>query len=41
MKLSNEQLSAIETALSAKLRVELIPTKDGVKVFKLTRKELK
>ena len=35
------QINAIEKALSDGERVELIPVKDGVKVMKISRKEIK
>lgn len=39
-KLSSEQICIIEKALAEKKRVEIVQTKDGVKIYQLARKEL-
>ena len=39
-KLSPDQIKAIETALNADARVEIIPVKDGVRVMKVTRNDI-
>lgn len=40
-KILNEKIiKAIESALSAKIRVEIANTKDGVKVYEVKRKEI-
>lgn len=41
MRLTDEQIKAIEQILSKDQRVELIPIKDGVRVFEIRRKEIK
>jgi hypothetical protein len=41
MNLTAEQIKAIEQILSKDQRVELIPIKDGVRVFEIRRKEIK
>lgn len=40
IKLTPEQITAIEHTLSAGDRVELVPVKDGAKVFQVRRKEI-
>lgn len=40
VKLTPAQIAAIERALTAGDRVELVPIKDGAKVFQLRRKEI-
>ena len=39
--LTREQIQAIEKVLSGGDRVELIPVKDGIKVLKISKKEVK
>ena len=39
--MTEAQAKAIEAALAKGDRVELIPVKDGVKIMRITRKELK
>lgn len=39
--LSPEQIKAIEEVLSAGDRLEIIPVKDGVKILRIRRKEVK
>lgn len=41
VKLTAAQIAAIERTLTAGDRVELVPVKDGAKVFQLRRKEIK
>lgn len=41
MKLSENAIKAIEKTLNQDQRVELIPTRDGVKVIHVQRKEIK
>ena len=41
MMLEKWQINVIEKALTDGERVELIPVKDGVKVMKISRKEIK
>lgn len=40
VKLTAAQIAAIERTLTAGDRVELVPVKDGAKVFQLRRKEI-
>ena len=40
MKLDESTIAAIEAALDRKWRVEIIATKDGIKIYSLVRKEL-
>lgn len=40
-KLTEEQVRQIQVVLSKGERVELIPIKDGVRVFEIRRKEIK
>ena len=40
IKLTAAQIAAIERTLTAGDRVELVPVKDGAKVFQLRRKEI-
>ena len=40
IKLTPEQITAIERTLTAGDRVELVPVKDGAKVYQVRRKEL-
>lgn len=40
VKLTAVQIAAIERTLTAGDRVELVPVKDGAKVFQLRRKEI-
>ena len=40
VKLTPEQITAIERTLTAGDRVELVPVKDGAKVFQMRRKEI-
>lgn len=40
VKLTPEQITAIERTLTAGDRVELVPVNDGAKVFQLRRKEI-
>lgn len=40
VKLTPAQIAAIERTLTAGDRVELVPVKDGAKVFQLRRKEI-
>ena len=40
VKLTAAQIAAIERTLTAGDRVELVPVKDGAKVFQLCRKEI-
>lgn len=39
--LTDDAIKAIEAVLARDERVELIPTKDGVKVIRVVRKEVK
>lgn len=39
--ITTEQVAAINAALEKNYRVELIPLKDGVKIVKVSRAELK
>lgn len=39
--LTDDAIKAIETVLARDERVELIPTKDGVRVIRVVRKEVK
>lgn len=39
--LTEENIKAIEYALAKEKRVELIPTKDSVRVIQIERKEIK
>lgn len=41
MNLTAEQIKAIEIILSREQRVELIPIKDGVRIYEVRRKEIK
>lgn len=41
VKLTVAQIADIERTLTAGDRVELVPVKDGAKVFQLRRKEIK
>lgn len=41
VKLTAAQIAAIERTLTAGDRVELVPVKDGAKVFQVKRKEAK
>lgn len=41
MKLTEEQLRAIEQILDKQLKVELIATKDGVQVYQIRREKIK
>ena len=41
VQLTTAQIAAIERILTAGDRVELVPVKDGAKVFQLKRKEIK
>lgn len=41
VKLTAAQIVAIERTLTAGDRVELVPVKDGAKVFQVKRKEVK
>lgn len=41
MKLQKEAIEAIEKAITRGERVELIPGKDGVKIVRVRREELK
>lgn len=41
VKLTPAQIAAIERTLTAGDRVELVPVKDGAKVFQVRRKEIK
>jgi hypothetical protein len=41
MNLTAEQIKAIQQILSKDQRVELIPLKDGVRVFEVRRREIK
>lgn len=41
MNLTAEQIKAIEIILSREQRVELIPIKDGVRIYEVSRKEIK
>ena len=41
VKLTAEQIAAIEKTLNHGERVELIPTKDGVKLIKVVRRNVK
>lgn len=41
VKLTAAQIKDIERTLSAGDRVELVPVKDGAKVFQVKRKEIK
>lgn len=38
---SRESLAALERILAKGERVEIIPTKDGVRIFELRRREIK
>ena len=38
--LDEKTIKAIESALSAKIRVEVVTTKDGIKVYEVKRKEI-
>ena len=40
VKLTAEQIRAIEKAVSSDERVEVIKTRDGIKIFALRRKQL-
>ena len=40
VKLTAAQIAAIERTLTAGDRVELVPVKDGAKVFQVKRKEI-
>lgn len=40
IKLTTAQIAAIEHELTSGNRVELVPVKDGAKVFQLRRKEI-
>lgn len=40
IKLTPAQITAIERTLTAGDRVELVPVKDGAKVFQVKRKEM-
>lgn len=40
VKLTPEQIAAIEETLTFGNRVELVPVKDGAKVFQVKRKEI-
>ena len=40
VKLTPAQIAAIERTLTAGDRVELVPVKDGAKVFQVKRKEI-
>lgn len=40
VKLTPEQIAAIEETLTFGNRVELVPVKDGAKVFQVRRKEI-
>lgn len=40
VKLTPEQISAIEETLTLGKRVELVPVKDGAKLFQVKRKEI-
>lgn len=40
-QLTYEQIKAIEATLSKDQRVELIPTRDGIRVILVQRKEIK
>lgn len=40
VKLTAEQVRAIERAISSDERVEILRTKDGVKIFTLRRKQI-
>lgn len=39
-RLTDEQIRAINEALAAKMRVEIVSTADGVKIYHVRRKEL-
>ena len=39
-ELSEKQIEAIKTTLRQDKRIELIPTRDGVKIYVCSRKEL-
>lgn len=39
--ITTEQIAVINTALAKNFRIELIPLKDGVKIVKVSRAEIK
>lgn len=41
VKLTTAQIAAIERTLTAGDRVELVPVKDGARVYQVRRKEIK
>jgi hypothetical protein len=41
IKLTNEQIKAIERTISQGDRVEIVPNKDGAKLLKIKREEVK
>ena len=41
IKLTDEQIKAIEHILDKQLKVELIATKDGVQVYQIRREKIK
>ena len=41
IKLSADQIAAVERILAEGDRAEIIPVKDGVKIFHIRRKEIK
>ena len=40
IKLTESEIKAIEAVINEDRRAEVIPTKDGVKVFKLSREQV-
>lgn len=40
IRLTEAEIKAIESVINADRRAEVIPTKDGVKIFKLSREQV-